>query len=162
MIDGAMGGGAFLGALFLASLKPEANLSRILAYNTLLFGIGLLLFSHTVSYPLALLPLAFGAFGMMSVVTITNTIIQVETPPEFRGRVISVFVMVLTGMLPIGSLLIGAISHAVGIQKTVLAEGAIAIVIAGLWGTYLRKRRQREEAVSKLTHPPETALETIK
>ena len=162
MIDGAMGGGAFLGALFLASLKPTANLSRVLAYNTLLFGVGLLFFSHTTSYPLALLPLAFGALGMMSVVTITNTIIQVETPPEFRGRVISVFVMVLTGMLPIGSLLVGAISHVVGIQKTVLAEGIIAIVIAGLWGTYLRKRQKREEAVSLLAHPPEMALETIK
>ncbi len=162
MVDGAMGGGAFIGALFLASLKPGANLSRILAYNTLLFGIGLLLFSHTGSYPLALLPLAFGAFGMMSVVTIVNTIIQVEVPPAFRGRVISVFVMVLTGMLPLGSLFIGTVSHAIGIQDTVLAEGIIAVLIAGLWGSYLRNRRQRAEAQELLQQPPETALETLK
>ena len=162
MIDGAMGGGAFIGALFLASLQPTANLPRVLAVNTLLFGIGLLFFSHAVSFPLALLPLAFGAFGMMSVITIVNTIIQVETPAAFRGRVISVFVMVLTGMLPLGSLLVGVVSHAVGIQKTVLAEGLIAILVSGLWGTYLKKQRKKEEAISVLNQTPETMLETIK
>src|ERR1700761_330459 len=76
VIDSFIGLGAFSGAIFLASLKPGHNLKKILAINTFIFGTGLLLFSHAPYYPLALLFATIGAFGMMSQVTISNTIIQ--------------------------------------------------------------------------------------
>src|SRR5690606_37670720 len=52
-IDSAIGLGAFVGALFLASLKPAANLRKILAMNTFVLGTGLVFFSYTAYYPLA-------------------------------------------------------------------------------------------------------------
>jgi MFS family permease len=139
VIDGAIGLGAFLGALFLASLPQETNLTRVLARNAFIFGIGLVLFSLTNYYPLALFFLIFGSFGMMSVRTITNTIVQVNVPNEFRGRVISVYLMLLTSMAPLGSLLISSLSHFIGSQNMVLIEGLIAMIIALFYGNYLRK-----------------------
>lgn len=47
VIDSVIGMGAFSGAIFLASLKPGRNLRRILAINILIFGAGLVLFSHS-------------------------------------------------------------------------------------------------------------------
>ncbi|MBC7417207.1 MAG: MFS transporter, partial [Pedobacter sp.] len=63
VIDGFVGLGAFAGALYLASLKKGTDLSRILATGTFIFGTGLMLFSYTTFYPLALAFLVFSAFG---------------------------------------------------------------------------------------------------
>lgn len=140
VVDGVIGLGAFIGALFLASLKQGTNLTQVLAKNTFLFGIGLLLFSQTNNYPLALLFLLFGSFGMMSVRTITNTIVQVNVHNDFRGRVISIYLMVLTATVPIGSLLVGSVSHYIGVQTTVLIQALFAMIISVLYIIYLRKK----------------------
>ncbi|WP_066217871.1 MFS transporter [Formosa haliotis] len=158
VIDGVIGFGAFLGAMFLASLKPGANLSKVLAINSLVFGVGLILFSKTTNYYLALIFVMIGAFGMMSVRTITNTIIQINVPNKFRGRVISIYVMILTGLLPIGSLAIGTISHYIGVQAMVLIQGIIAIIIALFYGKYLKKEKLKMQAVALLEQQPEQGL----
>lgn len=140
LLDGIIGFGAFIGAIFLASLKKETDLNIILARNSVVFGIGLALFSLTLNFNLALLFVGIASFGMMAIRTLTNTIIQVNVPNEFRGRVISIYVMVLTGMGPLGSLLVGGISHYIGVQMTVLCQGIIALFIAFLYFKYLKKR----------------------
>ncbi|MGE5426822.1 MAG: MFS transporter, partial [Methylococcaceae bacterium] len=145
IIDGTIGLGALMGALFLASLKQGANLSKVLAINTLIFGIGLTLFSQLTIFPLALFFITIGAFGMMSVRTVSNTIIQIHVPNQFRGRIISIYLMTLTMMMPLGSLMISAISHYLGVQTTVLAEGIIAMIIALFYGRYLKKEKLKKE-----------------
>ena len=139
VLDGIIGLGAFICAMYLASLKTGTNLNIILARNSLVFGIGLVLFSYVTNFNLAMVFVAIASFGMMAIRTLTNTIIQVNVPNEFRGRVISIYLMVLTGMMPIGSLLIGGISHFIGVQLTVLIQGIIAIGIAVLYFKYLKK-----------------------
>lgn len=147
VIDGIIGLGAFIGAIFLASLKAGTDLSKVLAVNTFIFGMGLIFFSQTAIYPLALVFIMCGAFGMMSILTITNTVIQINVPNQFRGRVISIFVMVLTAMLPLGSLMVGATSHLLGVQTTVLAEGILALIIAGFYSLYLRKQKLKKDEI---------------
>ena len=144
VIDSVIGLGAFSGAIFLASLRPGTNLRIVLAVNTFVFGIGLLLFSHAIYYPLALVFAAIGAFGMMSQLTITNTLIQTTVDPAMRGRVISVYAMVLFGMQPLGGLLIGLVSQNMGVKNTVLAEGIIALLIGFLHFRFLKKNKMKK------------------
>ena len=146
VIDSAIGLGAFAGAIFLASLPPGSNLSKILAINTFVFGIGLMLFAYTTIYPLALLFATIGAFGMMSQITITNTLIQTSVSPAMRGRVISFYAMAFFGMQPIGGLVVGFISEHAGVQATVLGEGVIAILIGFLHLRFVRKNKLRQTA----------------
>ena len=89
VLDSFIGLGAFLGAIFLASQKPGTNLKKILFINTLVFGAGLILFSHETIYPLALAFASVAGFGMMSQITVSNTLIQTTVAPDMRGRVIS-------------------------------------------------------------------------
>jgi MFS family permease len=132
LIDSSIGLGAFIGALYLASRPPGANLHRILATNTLIFGVGLILFSHTPWYPLALAFIAVGAFGMMSQITISNTLLQTTADPAMRGRVISFYVLAYTGMVPLGSLLVGVAAQHIGVQNTVLVQGVLALGLGAL------------------------------
>lgn len=145
IIDGTIGLGAFISALFLASLRQGTNLNRILAVNTGILAIGLMLFSQTSLYPLALFFVGVGAFGMMPIRTISNTIVQLHVPNHFRGRVISIYFMVMTTMMPIGSLIVSAISHVIGVRKTVFLEGILALIVAVVYGRYVKRERLKRE-----------------
>ncbi|HVX49183.1 MAG TPA: MFS transporter, partial [Chitinophagaceae bacterium] len=125
IIDSFIGLGAFAGAIFLASVPIGTNLRKILAVNTIVFAAGLMLFSYAPYYPLALACITVAAFGMMSQVTITNTIIQTTSDLNMRGRVISIYAMAFFGMQPLGGLIIGYLSQAFGVRITVLLQGAI-------------------------------------
>jgi len=145
IIDSVIGLGAFGGAIFLASLKPGSNLKKILAINTLVFGTGLVLFSHEGNYPLALVFATVAGFGMMSQVTVSNTLIQTTVEPNMRGRVISFYAMAFFGMQPLGGLLIGSLSKWIGTPDTMLAEGIFALLIGLLHFRFLRKNALKKE-----------------
>ncbi|MDJ1499567.1 MFS transporter [Xanthocytophaga agilis] len=153
LIDSAIGLGAFIGALYLASLKTGSDLHTILARNTFILGAGLILFAYTSWYPLALCFIAFAAFGMMSQVTISNTILQTQVTPSMRGRVISLYLMVYSSALPIGGLLIGTISHYIGVQATVLGEGILALLLGGLHIRSLQKAKLKPDVTPTVDAP---------
>jgi len=145
ILDSVIGLGAFAGAIFLASLQPGTNLKKVLAINTLIFGAGLVLFSHEGNYPLALVFATVAGFGMMSQVTVSNTIIQTTAEPGMRGRVISFYAMAFFGMQPLGGLIIGSVSKWIGTPDTMLAEGLIALMIGILHFQFLRKERLKKQ-----------------
>ena len=109
--------------------------------NTLVFGVGLILFSHEGSYPLALIFVTIAGFGMMSQITVSNTLIQTTVDLNMRGRVISFYAMAFFGMQPIGGLLVGAISKWIGTTDTLMGEGVAALLIGFLHWRYLRREK---------------------
>ena len=144
VIDSFIGLGAFSGAIFLASQKSGANLKKILCINTLVFGAGLVLFSHEHIYALALFFVTVAGFGMMSQVTITNTIIQTTVAPAMRGRVISLYAMAFFGMQPLGGIIVGAVSKWIGAADTLTAQGVAALFLGFLHWRYLRKENLKK------------------
>jgi len=148
-LNSFIGLGAIGGTFFLASLKPGSDLRKILFINTLVFGAGLILFSHMANFSLAMIFVVAAGFGMMSQTTISNTIIQTTVAPNMRGRVISYFAMAFFGMQPLGGLLVGAVSHYIGAPNTLLFQGIAAIVIAILFLPFLVTNNLKKK--SKLT-----------
>lgn len=135
----ASGIGGIIGAIFLASLKHEVNLRKVLFFAILIFGLGLILFSQTQNIFFALIFATISGFGMMSLGTITNTILQTSSTKEMRGRIMSYYAMAFFGMQPIGALMIGSISHYVGTSETIFAQGIAAILIAFVFSKSLLK-----------------------
>jgi len=149
-INSFIGLGALVGAFFLASLKPATDLKIILLTNTIIFGICLVLFSRISNFPLAMFFATITGFGMMSLTTIGNTIIQVKSDARMRGRVMSYFALAFFGMLPLGSLLTGSISQHIGAPDTLLCQGIIAIIIAIIFSRFLRKDKVNMKIAKKL------------
>ncbi|HTR29149.1 MAG TPA: MFS transporter [Puia sp.] len=138
-----IGLGAIGGALYLTSANAttEAGRKRILLKTTLIFAAGLILFSHTTWFPLAMVFAVVSGFGMMAQTTMTNTIIQTSVAPEMRGRVISYFAMAYFGMMPVGSLLIGAVSQYAGAPNTVMGSGIVALIVLAIFWRFLTNRQ---------------------
>jgi len=134
-------------------------LKIVLLGNILLMGAGLMLFSQISYFPVAMLFATLAGFGAMSQTTICLTIIQVSVDAQMRGRVMSFLAMSVFGMLPLGSLLTGAISQQIGAPSTLLCQGIIALIIALVFSSFLRKDKLNKKEMDKL---PELETEIIK
>jgi MFS family permease len=159
LLNTFVGVGAVSGALFLASMKPGANLKKILFRGTLLFGFGLMGFAYMKSFPLALFFISIAGFGMMAQTTISNTIIQTTVAPAMRGRVISYYAMAFFGMQPIGGLLVGSAAQMIGAPVTVLIQGIATLIIGLGFFPLLRKNILMRKQRMKINQVEEQVIE---
>ncbi|MDP4249705.1 MAG: MFS transporter, partial [Bacteroidota bacterium] len=139
-ISSFVGVGALFATIFLASRRPGAQLKKLLFVFTMIMSAGLIFFSQARNLPLAMLAAVLAGFGSVAQFTISNIIVQSEAAPEMRGRAIGVLLMAIFGMLPIGSLLVGAASEHIGAPATVLIQGIVGLVIVTVFARFLLKR----------------------
>ncbi|GLB52905.1 MFS transporter [Neptunitalea chrysea] len=141
-ITSCIGFGAILGSLFLAAQKETSRMVNIVLINAVILGGALITFAYMEYLPAALLLSVVTGFCGLTQSTICLTIIQTKSAPEMRGRIISLFAMSLFGMLPLGGLVLGILSHQAGSSLSVAIEGGIAILIATSF--YLLKKRNHK------------------
>jgi MFS family permease len=158
-LNSFIGLGAVIGTVFLASLKAGSDLKKILFVNLLIFGGGLIFFSHMTHFSLALFFALAAGFGRMAQTTVSNTLIQTNASVQMRGRVISYFAMAFFGMQPIGGLLTGAVSSWIGAPNTILAQGVAALLIAAVFFPFLRSDYLKERNRIKLIELEDPAAE---
>ena len=127
----AAGLGAFLGAVRLARRRSVLGLGRVVAYASVGFGIGLILFALSSSFTLSCAILAVVGFSMITQAAATNQLLQSLTPDPLRGRVMSFYTIMFVGMAPFGSILAGLLARSAGAPATV-AAGGLLCAAAGL------------------------------
>jgi len=132
LLMSAMGAGALVGALTLVlrSHSGDPTGSRIAAAFVL--SGALILLSFTRGFALALVVMALVGWGMVTFNAATNSTLQLHTPNFYRGRVMSLFSLMLVGVAPIGSLLTGTALEYLGASMTSLLAGGIGLLIIGL------------------------------
>ncbi len=141
-INSFVGLGAFVGTIFLASLKPGAPYRKILMINCSILGVALIVFSRLSWFPAAMAVAALAGFGTQTQTSLCNTIVQTESDSRMRGRVISFLAMSIYGMLPVGSLLLGLEAKAIGAPDSLLIQGILALVIAAVFSRILKPPAQ--------------------
>ena len=138
---GANGFGALLGALTVATFGRRVQPRRMILGGLWLFSAMLLLLAFARWYPLVLLCLVVGGWGMLLYFSTTNTLVQGSVSHAMRGRVMGIWALVFGGMMPVGGMESGLLSHAVGVPWAV-AVGAVICAAAGLvagWSAPARK-----------------------
>ncbi len=129
LLYGAIGCGALGGAYMLARVRDKyLSLTPILA--AAMFGLSLIAFSHSQWLPLSLVLLLPTAFSLMLLGGSTNTIIQIASSDDMRGRVVSFYTMFFLGMMPWGSLLLGWIASKAGVPEAVMIGGSVCVLAA--------------------------------
>jgi MFS family permease len=130
---GAIGLGALVGALFVASRKEVSKVFKLINPAMIIIGCGLIAFSFSRSLILSLVLLSFTGFGVMIQISSSNTALQLLTEDDKRGRVMGFYTMAFVGMATFGSLLTGWLASKIGAPHTLLISGVSCIAGALLF-----------------------------
>jgi predicted MFS family arabinose efflux permease len=135
----AIGLGSMLGGLYTASTKNRSQKNLVIA--AFLFGIAVLL--ATIMPTLLLELIAIVLIGFFSIIFLSNgnVILQLESKPEMRGRVMSLWAVAFIGSTPIGGPIIGWIGQHLGPRYSLLIGGVAALSAAYFGMRSLKKRR---------------------
>jgi MFS family permease len=123
----AQGIGAVAGALALPTIAERVGRQTMLA--SALFVLPVLLVLYGLAPSLWLSAVAFLAVGAgyIAVLSGLNTVVQLRAPAAVRGRVLSIYMMGLGLVYPIGAVLQGTIADHTGV-RSVTVVGAVAMM----------------------------------
>ncbi|HTQ14380.1 MAG TPA: MFS transporter [Rhizomicrobium sp.] len=126
-----VGAGALIGAYGLSRIHERwLDLAPIVA--SFCFGLSLVAFSRSHAMWLSVLLLLPTALSLMLLGGTTNTIIQIAAGERYRGRVISHYTQSFLGMMPWGSLMLGAVAKYLGVADAVTIGGAVVMAAAAV------------------------------
>jgi MFS family permease len=129
----ATGIGSLSAALFIASKGDIKEKNRFLSISALCFSFSLFVFSLSKVFYISIVILTFIGWGIMSFLATANSFLQLSSPDNLRGRVMSVYALVFLGTAPLGNSLIGILANSVGTTKAVNISATICIVATFLF-----------------------------
>lgn len=125
--------GALIMSLVLTRWPLQRHVGRWLMVSVGLFGVSIAVFAVSTVFWLSMLALVFsGAFDMVSVV-VRQTLMQLETPDEMRGRVSAVSTIFIGASNQLGEFESGATAAWMGPVAAALVGGIGTVVVAVLW-----------------------------
>lgn len=128
---GALGTGAVVGAILLASRRTIAGLGRWIVVAGCGLTVAAVVFAFSRYVWLSVLMSACVGLSLVTINASINTLVQTIADEDKRGRAVSLLVMCFLGMVPLGNLLFGVAAHRVGPGWTV-ACGAVCVGLAAL------------------------------
>ena len=142
--ESAAGIGSILSAIYLANLKKADNMNKIMIAASLLLGFSVIILAYSNSLTVALICMALSGIGMMAQTSSINIYVQTQSTVKMRSRSISYYLMAYQGMIPVGSLIIGYVSHIIGTRETVAIQGIICIISVIVYVYYKRHSSEEE------------------
>ena len=131
----AIGAGAIGGSLLTAFVGARRR-GVIWFASACVMACGTIALGFVHAFPVALVVLVFMGLAVLSFAGSSNVLLQTLSPEDMRGRAISVFSMIILGLVPAGSLLLGSLATLVGLQESLICGGVTALAIAiAIWST---------------------------
>jgi MFS family permease len=148
-ISAAFGLGSLFSALWLAWGNNKPSIRQLLI-GALAFCVLEILFAISHMYVLSLVLIAAVGFSQIAFSATANTTLQTVSPDHLRGRVMSVYMLVFAGTVPLGNLFTGGIAHLFSAPISLLLGGGLSL-IAAIVGWILRKPAEKSLAEDSLT-----------
>ena len=126
------GVGSVLGALAVAALGNVAHKGRIALSTLILMGVGITGFALSRSVPLTFALMFLNGASMVGVFAMVNSLVQLITTNEMRGRVMSAFNFAFRGGMPMGNLVAGWLVP-IFTAPTVVAVDGLLLAALGLY-----------------------------
>ena len=134
-LQSARGLGAVVGSTLFIGAGQRPAQGKILFASAVVYGIGFALFGLAPSFVIALLLLA--VVGATDTVwgAARGTILQLLTPENFRGRVMSVFQLSNRGLHPLGQTETGLVVPLIGAREATFLGGLLVslVTLATVW-----------------------------
>ncbi len=154
--------GAALTALWFSFRPLKTNVGPRMLWAVGIFGMATIIFGFSKWMPLSLAMLFIvGAADMFSVY-IRQSLIQLHTPDDKRGRVSSVSLLTISASNEFGDFFSGSLAFLIGPVFAVVGGGVGAIVTVAIWARIfpvLRTTRTFDPPEELLDSPPEEKLQ---
>ncbi len=127
----AMGIGALCSSLLIATLGDRMPRGLIMLGGVAVYGVLVVIFAASRWFPLSMILMAIIGLCHVSSHALVQTVLQFYSPPEIRGRVMSIFHMTQV-LLLLGGLFVGALSALIGAPKAAASmaiTGTLCMVI---------------------------------
>jgi MFS family permease len=148
LLRAAPAAGALMMSLVLTRWPLQRHVGRWLMVSVGLFGVSIAVFALSTIMWLSLLALlCSGAFDMVSVV-VRQTLMQLETPDEMRGRVSAVNTIFIGASNQLGEFESGATAAWMGPVGAALLGGVGTVAVALLWTRWFPSLARRDRMSS--------------
>jgi MFS family permease len=137
-LTSAMGFGAAFGGVFIAGRKGISP--GRLAGAALLFGAAVLAAACMPSLATAGLALVAVGFCSINFSSLGNSVLQLNSSPQMRGRVMSLWTLAFLGSTTIGGPIVGWFAEAAGARWGLALGGVAALAAAALGAFSMRVR----------------------
>jgi MFS family permease len=158
---GAAGAGALVGIVFVLPFVQKIKRSCVAVGSAVIWaGSWYILFSFCSSLSLAMLCQFMASLGASNVLTLSLGLSQELTPIPIRARIVSTFMMIIYGLQPIASWLVGMAADHFGIHTTMAINGSLMILLT----TGLLNLSSINKFISKKTgseHPDHPILQPL-
>lgn len=131
MLLGANAAGAFIGGIALESrglLPPNTRTAVILV---IFWCVSIGIFAFTTSYAVAVAMMLIAGFFNLAYSSMTQALVQINAPPEIRGRVIGLYNMSAHGLRAFSGITVGFGGSLIGIHNS-LGLSAVALFIVSV------------------------------
>ena len=144
LLRAAPAAGAFTLSLLLTRWPITRHAGRILLGAVALYGAATLVFGLSTSFALSFAALVVAGAGDMVSVVIRQSLVQLDTPDDMRGRVSAVNSVFIGASNQLGEFESGATAALLGPVGSVLLGGVGTLVVAGLWVKLFPALAQRD------------------
>lgn len=124
----AFGLGALASAFGVAALGTS---TRVLTFGALILGLSNVALAVSAELGVSMALMVGAGIGAIAVGATGNLTLQLGSPDELRGRVMSIYAIVFDGLAPVGALLMGAVASSAGVPLALWIGGLVS-VLAGL------------------------------
>ncbi len=133
-----LGVGMFCMSLFLLTRQEMHRKGNWFVVNLLFAGPLMVLTGWSGTYWFTALVMVLWGLGGGVYVNLNQTLIQTNTPNAMMGRVMSIYMLSIAGIIPLGSLLAGAGAAAIGADRYQMLSGVI-LTLAAVWGFFTQR-----------------------
>lgn len=123
--------GAVIGAVLIAALTVRKR-GWIWFSSAVVASAGVALLGLTDDFIVACAILALLGLGTQSFIGSSNILVQTLSPEEMRGRVMSIYSMIMIGIVPGGALTIGVIARFTDLRLVLAGAGVVCSLLATL------------------------------
>lgn len=149
--------GSLIGALLVASISSWKVRIKLWKIGNYLLPISLILLAILPMLPVTntamvagtMLLIAFTGCGLILIGNTSNAMVQSDVPDQLRGRVMGIFMLIFSGGLPIGSLLIGNVAPFLTLPVTLGVLAAALLLFVILLRIFNPRIRNMEKAIKE-------------
>lgn len=125
----AQGAGAVAMALALGALVHRLGVRVVLRIVLIALPPALALYACSPGVPAGMLTIFFVGAAYLGALSTFNTIAQLRTPSTLRGRVLSVNMLMLGLLYPVGSIVQGKLADIIGLREVTIAAAVVMAVV---------------------------------